>query len=92
MTVKKVLTHAATCGDVRRMSLRALALYTSGYGWSGQSNLAQMVRLLWSPSIPQSAGEGADDVESVCLGGVADGRGPGAAVVLDLDPDVVGLD
>ena len=59
-----------------------------GLDYSGQSNRAQMVRLVWSPSIPH-VGNSANDVQAVVPNRVDHSLIPGAAVVLDFDPGVV---
>ncbi len=62
----------------------------SRYGWSGQSNLAQMVRLEWSPSMPQSLARARTMSRPwYGLDIVTCGRSPGASLILDFYVDIV---
>jgi hypothetical protein len=56
--------------------------------YSGQSNLAQMVRVVWSPSMPPLVGDGANDVQSMVPCRIDHSLVPWAAVVFDFDSGV----
>ena len=58
-------------------------------GYSGQSNRAQMVRVIVVSVDSPFVGDRADDIQAVVPGRIDHPLVPGAAVVLDFDPNVM---
>src|SRR6202035_1385092 len=81
-------TLAGAAGGSGRGGRVAMALLVVGYVETSPDDAGDGVAV-----DGPVAGEGADDVEPVASAGIGRGLEPGAAVVFDLDPDVVaGMD